>query len=61
MTLGAIDAVMGRWKETGEYGGGVFFQCSDLVIIPKGGVPAMVEALRAIVAEGPQMSLGKLG
>lgn len=60
MTLSAIQTVMKRWRETGEYGGGVFFQCSDLVIVPKGGVAAMVEAFRAIVAEGPQGTLDNL-
>ncbi|MFI1226142.1 MULTISPECIES: hypothetical protein [Streptomyces] len=60
MTVGAIEVVMNRWRKTGEYGGGVFFQCSDLVIVPKAGVAAMVEALRAVVAEGPQGTLGKL-
>ena len=60
MTLGAIETVMNRWRQTGEYGDGVFFQCSDLVIVPKGGVAAMVEAIRAIVAEGPQGILGNL-
>ncbi|MEU8702628.1 hypothetical protein AB0C61_34225 [Streptomyces sp. NPDC048680] len=60
MTPGAIETVMHRWRETGEYGGGVFFQCSDLVIVPRGGVAAMVEAFRAIVAEGPQGTLGRL-
>lgn len=51
MTLGAIETVMNRWRKTGEYGGGAFFQCSDLVIVPKGGVAAMVDASRAIVVE----------
>ncbi|MGW0731930.1 hypothetical protein [Streptomyces sp. NPDC002851] len=60
MTLGAIEQTMNRWQETGEYGGGVFFQCSDLVIIPNPGVAAMVEAFHAIVEEGPQGVLGKL-
>lgn len=60
MTLGAIETVMSRWRETGEYGGGDFFQCADLVIVPEGGVAAMVEAFRAIVAEGPQGTLGNL-
>ncbi|MER7763677.1 hypothetical protein [Streptomyces sp. NPDC097619] len=60
MTLGAIETVMKRWRESGEYGGGVFFQCSDLVIVPKPGVSAMLEAFRAIVAEGPQGTLGHL-
>ncbi|MYX36744.1 MULTISPECIES: hypothetical protein [unclassified Streptomyces] len=61
MTLGAIETVMNRWRETGEYGGGVFFQCSDLVVVPNAGVAAMIEAFRAIVAEGPQGTLDELG
>ncbi|MFJ3324948.1 hypothetical protein ACIPMT_10890 [Streptomyces griseus] len=60
MTLGAIDTVMNRWSETGEHGSGAFFACSDLVIIPRGGVPSMVEAFRVILAEGPQGTLEKL-
>lgn len=60
MTLGAIEVVLNRWKETGEYGGGVFFQCPDLVIIPKPGVAAMIEAFRAIMTEGPKGILNKL-
>jgi len=60
MTLGAIGTVMSRWRKTGEYGGGVFFQCPDLVIVPQPGVAAMVEAFRAIVTEGSQGTLGRL-
>ncbi|MFF8501048.1 hypothetical protein ACF07L_10410 [Streptomyces anulatus] len=60
MTLGAIERVMNRWRGTGEHGGGVFFACSDLVIIPKGGVATMVEAFRVILDEGPQGTLEKL-
>lgn len=60
MTLGAIDGVLNRWKETGEYGGGVYFQCPDLVIIPKPGVAVMVEAFRAIMMEGPKGILSRL-
>ncbi|MEU6615065.1 hypothetical protein [Streptomyces parvus] len=60
MTLGAIETVMNRWKRTGEYGGGSFFACSDLVIVPEGGVAAMVDAFRVILAEGPQYTLKKL-
>ncbi|XCM29123.1 hypothetical protein ABXI76_06740 [Streptomyces parvus] len=60
MTLGAIETVMIRWRETGEYGSGSFFACSDLVIIPEGGVAAMVDAFHTILAEGPQFTLEKL-
>ncbi|MFN1190545.1 hypothetical protein [[Kitasatospora] papulosa] len=60
MTPGAIETVMNRWRGTGERGSGAFFACSDLVVIPEGGVAAMVEAFRAILAEGPQGTLEKL-
>jgi hypothetical protein len=43
MTLGVIEEAMNRWRETREYGGGVFFQCSDLVIVPMSGVAVMAE------------------
>lgn len=52
MTLEEISRVMERWKETGENFGGAFFQCSDLVIIPEGGVEAMVNSFMGIMATG---------
>ncbi|MBB2947695.1 hypothetical protein FB565_007466 [Actinoplanes lutulentus] len=60
LTLSAIERVMTRWRQTGESGSGAFFQCSDLVIVPEPGVPAMVEALRAIMKKGPEGTLGRL-
>jgi hypothetical protein len=52
MTLGAISAVMDRWRETGECLNGAFFQVHDLVIVPERGVNAMVQAFRGILSEG---------
>ncbi|MFF7755066.1 hypothetical protein ACFZCP_38975 [Streptomyces sp. NPDC007971] len=60
LTLDAADEVLKRWKATGEHGGGVFFACPDLVLVPEPGVPAMTAALRAIVAEGPRGTLRPL-
>lgn len=52
MTLRAIDQVMTRWQETGECSGGAYFQCPDLVIVPEGGVAAMMDSFRAIIDSG---------
>ncbi|GAA4424353.1 hypothetical protein ACFQV2_27985 [Actinokineospora soli] len=52
MTLRAIERVMGRWKGTGECANGAYFQCPDLLIIPQGGIVAMLAAFRAIVDSG---------
>ncbi|MGW1912407.1 hypothetical protein ACWCQS_17225 [Streptomyces sp. NPDC002076] len=60
LTLGAIGRVLRRWKETGEEGGGVFFACPDLVVVPESGVPAMTAALREVVAHGVQGILARL-
>jgi hypothetical protein len=62
MTLHAIEQVMNRWKETGEYSTGAYFQCPDLVIVPEGGVTAMLVAFNAIIdAGGPDGELQFLG
>ncbi|MBA2806981.1 hypothetical protein E0500_005860 [Streptomyces sp. KM273126] len=52
MTLRAIEQVMARWQETGECSGGAYFQCPDLVIVPEGGVAAMVDSFGAIIDSG---------
>ncbi|MCX4672326.1 hypothetical protein OG453_37635 [Streptomyces sp. NBC_01381] len=52
MTLREIAEVMERWKQTGECAGGAFFQCPDLVIVPTGGVDAMMASLRGIMDSG---------
>ncbi|MET9592016.1 hypothetical protein ABZY45_13785 [Streptomyces sp. NPDC006516] len=52
MTLGAIEQVMNRWKDTGECASGAYFQCSDLVIIPEGGLVAMLDSFKGIIDSG---------
>ncbi|NEB98667.1 hypothetical protein [Streptomyces anulatus] len=62
MTLRAIAQVMDRWKETGECSGGAYFQCPDLVIIPEGGLAAMLDSFKGIIASGgPEGVLQFLG
>jgi hypothetical protein len=51
MTLGAIDAVLRRWAETGEAAGGRYFHTTDLVITPRPGITAMIEAINGLVQE----------
>lgn len=52
MTLPAIDAVLQRWKQTGEAAGGRYFYTTDLVITPRPGITAMIEAIDALVRDG---------
>ncbi|MFI7209537.1 hypothetical protein [Micromonospora aurantiaca (nom. illeg.)] len=52
MTLGAIDAVLRRWAGTGEAAGGRYFYTTDLVITPRPGITAMIEAIDGLVREG---------
>ncbi|MFD7658040.1 hypothetical protein ACFV4N_29055 [Actinosynnema sp. NPDC059797] len=52
MTLRAIEQVMSRWKETGEYFSGAYFHCPDLVIIPKGGLTVMLDSFEKIIDSG---------
>lgn len=52
MTTGEIGRLLQRWAGTGEVGGGRYFWCSDLVIIPRPGVEAMVAALGEMIRSG---------
>ena len=52
MTTAEIGRVLQRWAETGEAGGGRYFWCSDLVIVPRPGVGAMVAALGELIRSG---------
>ena len=52
MTTGEIDSILRRWRQTGEAGGGLWFWCSDLVIVPGPGVAAMVDAVQDLVTSG---------
>ncbi|SNY73142.1 hypothetical protein [Paractinoplanes atraurantiacus] len=52
MTLGAIDAALRRWAVTGEAAGGRYFFTTDLVITPRPGLTAMIDAIEGLVREG---------
>lgn len=52
MTTDEINRVLRRWAETGEAAGGRYFWCSDLVIIPRPGLEAMVAALKEVIRSG---------
>ncbi|MET7376231.1 hypothetical protein [Micromonospora arida] len=52
MTTNEIARLLQRWAGTGEVGGGRYFWCSDLVIIPRPGVEAMVAALGEMIRSG---------
>ena len=52
MTLDAIDAVLRRREQTGEAAGGRYFFTTDLVITPRPGITAMIEAIDGLVREG---------
>ncbi|MFF5078126.1 hypothetical protein ACFY36_13830 [Actinoplanes sp. NPDC000266] len=52
MTLGAIDAALRRWAETGEAAGGRYFFTTDLVVTPRPGLTAMIDAIEGLVREG---------
>lgn len=51
MTLDAIDVRLRRWKQTGEAAGGRYFYMTDLVITPRPGITAMIEAIDGLVRE----------
>ncbi len=50
MTLDTIAAVMRRGENTGENLNGDYFWCSDLVVIRRPGIPAIIEAVRHLIA-----------
>ncbi|MFI7598392.1 hypothetical protein [Actinoplanes sp. NPDC049681] len=51
-TTEAIDALLRKDAQTGETGGGRYFWCSDQVIVPRPGVPSMMEAVAEMVRSG---------
>jgi uncharacterized protein (DUF488 family) len=51
-TTEAIDRLLRKDARTGETGGGLYFWCSDQVIIPRPGVPAMLEAIAEMIRSG---------
>jgi hypothetical protein len=49
LTLAEIGRILARWKHSGEVGNGSYFWCSDLVIVPQQGIPAMTTAIEELV------------
>ena len=52
MTLEAIDATLHRWSQTGEAANGSYFWSTDLVITPRPGITAMINAIDGLVRDG---------
>ncbi|HET9519158.1 MAG TPA: hypothetical protein VFO77_15655 [Actinoplanes sp.] len=48
----AIIGLLRKDAETGETGGGRYFWCSDQVIVPEPGVPAMMAAITEMIRSG---------
>ena len=57
MTTGAIEAVLKRWKRSGEAGHGSYFWCTDLVVIPRPGTDPIIAAVEELVRVDEQRSL----
>ncbi|MFI7598891.1 hypothetical protein [Actinoplanes sp. NPDC049681] len=51
-TTEAINSLLRKDARTGETGGGRYFWCSDQVIVPRPGVPAMMEAVTEMIRSG---------
>jgi hypothetical protein len=51
-TTTAIERILRKDARTGETGGGRYFWCSDQVIVPRPGVPAMMEAVTEMIRSG---------
>lgn len=51
-TLNQVAKILGKDRRTGETGGGAYFWCTDLVIVPEAGVSAMTRALDELVHSG---------
>jgi hypothetical protein len=48
-TTEAINRILRNEAQNGETGGGRYFWCSDQVIVPKPGVPAMMAAIAEMI------------
>jgi hypothetical protein len=52
VSLAQVGRIMDRWATTGECLSGSFFQCADLVIIRRPGVPAILEMIEGLLDSG---------
>jgi hypothetical protein len=52
MTQAEIGRIMDRWAASGEGLGGRYFQCDDLLIVSRPGLPNMTDILGHLLASG---------
>lgn len=52
LTYRELGRLMRRWATTGEYLGGAYFTCPDVVVVRDPGVTAMLAAVKDLVAKG---------
>ena len=52
ISLPEIARIMERWRATGEYLGGRYFTCPDLVIVREGGIANIIDAFKEIMRTG---------
>ncbi|MEU0797818.1 hypothetical protein ABZ342_47795 [Amycolatopsis sp. NPDC005961] len=51
-TPAEVERLMSKWAETGQYGGGGYFWCSDGLIVGESGLDHMVIALAGLYQSG---------
>ncbi|MEV4171937.1 hypothetical protein [Nonomuraea sp. NPDC049709] len=52
MTLGVVNKIMDRWRDTGECLSGRYFWLSHLVVIREPGFDSMIAAVQDLIATG---------
>ncbi|MGC5017154.1 hypothetical protein [Micromonospora sp. DT47] len=52
LTTNEIARILTRWLGSGEVGGGRYFWCSDLVIVPGPGLQTMAAAVDEMIRSG---------
>jgi hypothetical protein len=52
MTPAEIGRIMARWASSGESLGGRYFQCDDLLIVTRPGLPNMIDILGRLLGSG---------
>ena len=52
LTTAEIERVLARHRSSGETAGGAYFYSTDLVVVPRPGLPAVVTAVAELVRSG---------
>lgn len=52
LTVAELNRLMARWQQTGEYHGGAYFTCPDLVLLRRPGVESLTLAIQDLVSSG---------